>query len=156
VAGDVTTGAQNDIERATTIAQQMVTEWGMSERLGPRRFGHPHGEVFLGRDFTSRPDYSEEIAASIDEEVRVLIDAAHDVARSILTDNRAALDRLAADLMEHETLEADQVVQALEDVTPWTHRHDVGGTRPSAVATNEHPSPGPVPPGRSPTGRNNP
>jgi cell division protease FtsH len=153
---DPTTGAQNDIERATAIARQMVTEWGMSERLGPRRFGHPHSEVFLGRDFTSTPDYSEEIAAQIDDEVRVLVDAAHEVAATILAENRPALDRLAADLMEHETLEADHVVRVLGDVTPWTHRRDTGGARPSAVAASEHTASGPVPPGQPPSGRNTP
>ena len=75
IFADPTTGAQNDIDRATTIARQMVTEFGMSDSLGPMRFGHPQGEVFLGRDFTSTPDYSEEVAARIDAEVRTLIDA---------------------------------------------------------------------------------
>ncbi len=75
IFAEPTTGAQNDIDRATTIARQMVTEFGMSDSLGPMRFGHPQGEVFLGRDFTSTPDYSEEVAASIDGEVRMLIDA---------------------------------------------------------------------------------
>ena len=77
IFADPTTGAQNDIDRATTIARQMVTEYGMSDSLGPMRFGHPQGEVFLGRDFTSTPDYSDEVAASIDAEVRMLIDSAH-------------------------------------------------------------------------------
>ena len=149
---DPTTGAQNDIERATTIARQMVTEFGMSERLGPRRFGQPQGEVFLGRDFTSTPDYSEEIAASIDDEVRVLIDGAHEVARTILSDNRVALDRLAAALIEHETLEADHVLEVLGDVEPWTHPHEAGGTRPSAVATSDHTASGPAHRARPPTG----
>jgi cell division protease FtsH len=153
---DPTTGAQNDIDRATTIARQMVTEFGMSTKLGPRRFGHPEGEVFLGRDFTSTPDYSEEIAASIDDEVRVLIDAAHEVARTILAENREALDDLAAALMEHETLEADDVLRVFGDVAPWTHQHEAGGTRPSAVAASDHTPPGPVPPGPTPNGRNNP
>jgi cell division protease FtsH len=124
----------------------------MSERLGPRRFGHPQGEVFLGRDFTSTPDYSEEIAASIDDEVRLLIDGAHEVARTILGDNRAALDRLAAALIEHETLEADHVLDVLGDVEPWTHPREAGGTRPSAVAASDHTSPGPVSPGPPPNG----
>ena len=81
IFAEPTTGAQNDIDRATTIARQMVTEFGMSDSLGPMRFGHPQGEVFLGRDFTSTPDYSDEVAASIDGEVRMLIDAAHTAAR---------------------------------------------------------------------------
>ena len=88
IFADPTTGAQNDIDRATTIARQMVTEFGMSDALGPMRFGHPQGEVFLGRDFTSTPDYSDEVAASIDDEVRALIDGAHGVAREVLVENR--------------------------------------------------------------------
>jgi cell division protease FtsH len=112
IFAEPTTGAQNDIDRATTIARQMVTEYGMSEELGPMRFGHPQGEVFLGRDFTSTPDYSDEVAASIDGEVRSLIESAHDAARRVLSDNRAVLDRIAAELIEHETLETERV-QAL-------------------------------------------
>jgi len=96
IFADPTTGAQNDIDRATTIARQMVTEFGMSDSLGPMRFGHPQGEVFLGRDFTSTPDYSDEVAASIDGEVRRLIESAHDVAAGVLHQNREILDRLAS------------------------------------------------------------
>ena len=140
IFADSTTGAQNDIERATTIARQMVTEYGMSEELGPMRFGHTSGEVFLGRDFTSTPDYSDGVASHIDAEIRGLIESAHDVARDVLETNRAVLDRLAADLVEHETLEAEQVMRIFEAVTP--HAPDLeadGGGRPSAVATSDTP-----------------
>ncbi len=85
VAGDVTTGAQNDIERATKVARQMVTEYGMSDSIGPRTLGQKQGEVFLGRDWGSTPDYSDAVALEIDTEVRFLIDEAHDVALEILT-----------------------------------------------------------------------
>src|SRR5450432_2287741 len=95
IFADPTTGAQNDIDRATTIARQMVTEYGMSDALGPMRFGHAQGEVFLGRDFSITPDYSEEVAADIDAEVRALIDGAHRAANDVLIDNREILDRLA-------------------------------------------------------------
>jgi cell division protease FtsH len=152
IFADPTTGAQNDIDRATTIARQMVTEFGMSERLGPMRLGQPQGEVFLGRDFSSTPDYSPELAAAIDGEVRALLDAAHGAARSILAENRATLDRLAVALVEHETLEAEQVQAILEDVAPWAHAAESGPGRPSAVATSEHPAPGYPPP----SGRTNP
>jgi cell division protease FtsH len=120
IFAEPTTGAQNDIDRATTIARQMVTEFGMSDALGPMRFGHPQGEVFLGRDFTSTPDYSNDVAASIDDEVRQLIESAHDVAREVLNGNRAVLDRLASELIVHETLEAERVQQIFADV----HMHD--------------------------------
>jgi cell division protease FtsH len=141
VFSDPTTGAQNDIERATTVARQMVTEFGMSDRLGPMRFGHPHGEVFLGRDFQSTPDYSDEVAAHIDDEVRTLIDGAHVVAREILEANRDVLDALAAALIEHETLEATRVQEVLAPTRPWTGapREDLGAAgRRSAVAASDN------------------
>ncbi len=119
IFADPTTGAQNDIDRATTIARQMVTEWGMSDDLGPMRFGHPHSEVFLGRDFASQPDYSDELAAMIDTEVRRLIDAAHEVARSVLEENRGVLERLADELVRAETLEAERVQELFASVVTF-------------------------------------
>jgi cell division protease FtsH len=156
IFADPTTGAQNDIDRATTIARQMVTEYGMSEQLGPMRLGQPQGEVFLGRDFSSTPDYSQEIAARIDAEVRSLLDGAHSVARAILAGNRLHLDRLAAALVEQETLDADQVIEILGDVEPWTVPLESGTGRPSAVATSDHSGSGYVPQGRAPQGHGSP
>ncbi|HYY09219.1 MAG TPA: ATP-dependent zinc metalloprotease FtsH [Actinomycetota bacterium] len=109
VAGDISTGAGNDIDRATKIARQMVTEHGMSDAIGPRTLGQKQGEVFLGRDWTSQPDYSDAVAFEIDQEVRRLIDEAHDVALEILADRRDKLDALAALLLEKETLEREEV-----------------------------------------------
>ena len=106
---DPTTGAQDDIARATTIARQMVTEFGMSDSLGPMRFGQPQEEVFLGRDFHSTPDYSDEVAARIDAEIRKLIEQAHRIARTLLEDNRPALDLLVTVLLEKETVQAEEV-----------------------------------------------
>ncbi len=114
---DPTTGAQDDIARATTIARQMVTEFGMSDALGPMRFGQPQGEVFLGRDLTSTPDYSDEVAARIDAEVRDLIEQAHVIARTLVGDHRDALDRLVSVLLEKETVQADEVAAIFADVT---------------------------------------
>ena len=113
---DPTTGAQDDIARATTIARQMVTEFGMSDALGPMRFGQPQGEVFLGRDLGSTPDYSDEVAARIDVEVRVLIEHAHDIARTLITEHRAALDRLVVVLLYKETVQAQEVEELFADV----------------------------------------
>jgi cell division protease FtsH len=144
IFADPTTGAQNDIDRATTIARQMVTEFGMSDSLGPMRFGHPQGEVFLGRDFTSTPDYSDEVAASIDTEVRGLIEAAHAVALEVLVQNRAVLDRLAAELIDHETLETERVQELFADVRMW--RHDGAASAPSP---QRRPDPAPPAPGRT-------
>jgi cell division protease FtsH len=144
---DPSTGAQDDIDRATTIARQMVTEFGMSDELGPVRLGQPRGEVFLGRDLQTTPDYSDEVAGRIDLEVRALIDRAHDVATTILRTNRVSLDRLATALIEQETLEADRVVEVLADVQMWapSPEHDVGSRRPSAVATSDRPQQGRTP-----------
>ncbi len=148
IFADPTTGAQNDIERATTIARQMVTEFGMSESLGPMRFGQTHGEVFLGRDFNSTPDYSDDVASTIDAEVRRLIESAHGVARTILETNRAVLDRLAAELVEHETLEAERVQEILEQAVRWSaERADSAGRAASAAASDR-----PLPPPRRESG----
>jgi cell division protease FtsH len=142
IFADPTTGAANDIERATTVARQMVTEYGMSESLGPMRFGQTQGEVFLGRDLGHSPDYSDEVAASIDAEVRRLIESAHNAARHILETNRVVLDRLASDLIEHETLETDRVQQVFADVRPWDGTRSEGaGRAASAAATDHQPAP---------------
>ena len=134
---DPTTGARDDIDRATTLARQMVTEFGMSEELGPMRFGHPQGEVFLGRDFSSSPDYSDAIAARIDAEVLGLVGGAHAEATRILIEHRATLDRLVTGLLAHETLQADEVREILEDVRP-ENVSQLGGARPSALGISEH------------------
>jgi cell division protease FtsH len=133
IFSDPTTGAQNDIDRATTIARQMVTEFGMSEELGPLRFGHSHGEVFLGRDFASQPDYSDEIAARIDSEIRRLVEHAHRVAREILEGNRDVLERLADELVAHETLEVDRVQEMFAGVEPFTGSGTGRGTAAAAT-----------------------
>jgi cell division protease FtsH len=121
---DPTTGASNDIEKATTLARKMVMEYGMSDRLGPMKYGQPDGEVFLGRDYTSHQDYSDEVASLIDEEVRHLIEQAHDEARTILTTHADALDRIADALIERETLDGKDVRAILHDVPKWEHATD--------------------------------
>ena len=108
---DPTTGAANDIEKATGVARAMVTQYGMTERLGAIRYGSDNTEVFLGRDMGHQRDYSEEIAAAIDEEVRSLIDSAHQDAYEILFANREVLDHLVSELLEKETLNKEQVAE---------------------------------------------
>jgi cell division protease FtsH len=144
IFSDPTTGAQNDIERVTKVARSMVTEYGMSEELGPMQFGQHHAEVFLARDFASTPDYSDEVAARIDAEVRRLIDAAHEVAADILTTHKDVLDALAAALIEKETLETAEVMAILDAVPKWVDTPASNGrgrrvrpaaTTPSAAAT---------------------
>src|SRR6185437_14562524 len=106
-----TTGAANDIEKATSIARNMITQYGMSEKLGARKFGQENGEVFLGRDMGHQRDYSEEIASTIDDEVRRLIESSHDEAWEILVEYRDVLDNLVLELMEKETLQKDEVLR---------------------------------------------
>ena len=116
IVGDITTGAANDIERATKVAKQMVTEYGMSDIIGPLTLGQKQHEVFLGRDFQAQPDYSDQVAFEIDNEVRRLIDEAHDEALEILQEHRAKLDELAGMLIERETLEREEVERFLSDI----------------------------------------
>ena len=118
---DPTTGAANDIEKATTLARRMVMEWGMSDRLGPLQYGKPEGEVFLGRDYTRGSEVSDDVAATIDEEIRKLITQAHEEARQILTTHRDALDAIAEALMDRETLDGKEVAAVFEDVPKWEH-----------------------------------
>jgi cell division protease FtsH len=119
VFDDQTTGAADDIHQATMLARRMVTEFGMSDAMGPVRFGLSADEVFLGRDMGHGPEYSDDVAARIDHEVQRLVGDAHDMARTILTKYRVVLDRLAAALLDRETLEAAEVEKLLADVPKW-------------------------------------
>ena len=113
--GDITTGASNDIERATKIAKLMVMRYGMSEKLGPQTFGDAAHEVFLGRDFSANADYSPEVAYEIDKEVRRLIDESYETARRILTERREQLDLMAEVLIERETVDKKELEALLEN-----------------------------------------
>lgn len=108
VLGDISTGAQNDIERATKLARKMVTHYGMSDKLGPMTYGTDDEEVFIGRDFGRTRNYSEEVAASIDKEMRSLIDIAYHKAEKLLTDNMNKLHKVAEALLENETLDGKE------------------------------------------------
>jgi cell division protease FtsH len=111
VFGEITTGASDDIERCSDIARGMVTQYGMSDKLGPQQLGKVKGEVFLGYDRGHEADYSAEVAALVDSEIRSLIDSAHDRARSILSTHRSTLDVLARALVEKETLEDSDLAE---------------------------------------------
>ncbi len=113
VFGDVTSGAENDIQHATQLARRMVTQWGMSERVGTVQMGHKDELVFLGRDLGEQRNYSEEVAALIDEEVKHLIDEAYETARRILTERRAAMDAVVQRLEVEETIDAAQLDEIL-------------------------------------------
>ena len=110
---EVTTGASNDLQQVTRVARQMITRFGMSDRLGPVALGRQNGNVFLGRDIASDRDFSDETAAAIDEEVRNLVDQAYRRAKEVLTENRHILDKLASMLVEKETVDADELQEVL-------------------------------------------
>ena len=110
---EVTTGASNDLQQVARVARQMVTRFGMSDRLGPVALGRQQGNMFLGRDIAAERDFSEETAATIDDEVRNLVDQAYRRAKTVLTQNRAVLDKLAQMLVEKETVDADELQELL-------------------------------------------
>jgi len=114
IFGEVTTGAQNDFEQVTELARKMVTEYGMSEKLGPLSLGKRHGPVFLGRDLVETRNYSEEVAFQIDQEVRRIVDECYEKAKRILTENRDKLERVATALLEKESLESGELTFLLE------------------------------------------
>jgi cell division protease FtsH len=117
VFAEITTGASNDLEKVTATAKQMVMRFGMSEKLGPRVFGHDHGQPFLGREFSAEPDYSDEIAREIDDEIRRIVEAAHQNARDILGEHREKLERISLVLLKRETIERAEF-EALLDGRP--------------------------------------
>jgi cell division protease FtsH len=112
---EITTGASNDLERVTQTARQMVTKFGMSEKLGPLTLGQNNGQVFMGRDFNAQPDYSDEIAFQIDKEIRRIVDESYDTAEDLLVRNRALLDKLSKDLIEYETVDAKHLARLVEE-----------------------------------------
>ncbi len=111
----VTTGASNDIQRATELARNMVTKWGLSEKLGPLLYEEDEGEVFLGRSVTQRKNVSAQTAADIDNEIRSIIDRCYSRARDLLIEHRGRLDAMAAALMQYETLDSDQIHDVMQD-----------------------------------------
>jgi cell division protease FtsH len=124
IFSDPSTGAADDIEKATQIARRMVMEYGMSDELGPMQYGKPSGEVFLGRDYSRQQDYSDEVAAFIDAEVRKMIIAAHIEARTILERHQDAMERMVEALLERETVDKDEVAEIFADVPKWEHAFD--------------------------------
>jgi len=113
---DITSGAQNDLDRATKITRKMITEYGMSKRLGPITFKGEEDEVFLGKEIASRPHYSDEIASAIDEEVHNIIMDCYEMAKKILLENKKTLTDLANELMNKETLSREEILKVLSKV----------------------------------------
>jgi cell division protease FtsH len=132
VFNEVTTGAANDLEKVTSTAKQMIMRFGMSEKLGPRVLGRNHDLPFLGREMSAEPDYSEEVAREIDEEIRRVIEEAHDRAHSVLKEHIDELHRLSAILIERETIDKDQFLRLLE------------GASEEEVFADETPAPAPA------------
>ncbi|MFN2418458.1 MAG: ATP-dependent zinc metalloprotease FtsH [Candidatus Limnocylindria bacterium] len=130
VFGDTTTGSSNDIEKATGLARAMVTQYGMSEKLGPLAFGKKEEMVFLGREISEQRNYSDEVAAKIDSEVRAIIDNGFSRAKEALTAHRDVLDRLATLLVEKETIESEEFESLFEGVVPPRS----GGPTPKRIA----------------------
>ena len=153
IFGEMTTGAHDDIGKVTQIARNMVTQWGMSARLGPRTFGRRQSMVFLGRDISEERDYSERTAQEIDDEVRRVIDEAHQRCRSVLVAHRDKLELLAARLIEVETVEGDELLAILG---PAEGRPKAGEGHSSST-TPTPPSASPAPreeePDEAPQGR---
>ena len=113
IFGDISGGASNDIQRATDIAKKMVTQLGMSEILGPRAFSSSHGEVFLGKDFSSSQDYSDETAAKIDAEIHELIAEGYNRAKQLLNENMDKLNFIAEFLLKNEVMDGEQFEAAM-------------------------------------------
>jgi cell division protease FtsH len=137
VFGEITTGASNDLEKVTESAKQMVMRFGMSERLGPRTFGHDRGQPFLGREFSSEPDYSDEIAREIDDEIRRIVESAHQTAKQLLSDNYEQLERISELLIQRETIEASEFAALLEGKSEDEVFHDDEESTPPAEPTPE-------------------
>jgi cell division protease FtsH len=116
ILNQITSGAHDDLEKATELARRMVCEWGMSERLGPMTFGRKEEQPFLGRDIVHQPNYSEDTAIKIDEEVKVIVERNYQRAKELLTTNRVLLERVATTLLEREVLDAEEVRMVIEGI----------------------------------------
>ncbi len=154
VFSEITTGASNDLEKVTQTAKQMVMRFGMSERLGPRVFGHDHGQPFLGREFSSEPDYSDEIAREIDDEIRRIVESAHQRAKDILNEYRDSLEVTSLSLMKRETIEKEEFAALLagkseEEIwgpdEPTTPPELPGQAQPGRRGTPRRPAAAPAP-----------
>jgi len=150
---EVTTGAANDIEKVTATSKAMIMRYGMSEKLGPRVLGRSHDQPFLGREMGNDPDYSDEIAREIDDEIRRVIEEAHETAHRVLREHMDELHQLSAILIERETIDKDQFERLLagesdESVFPDeaeptpTQKHDAEEERKRQPKPQPRPVPG--------------
>jgi cell division protease FtsH len=139
----MTTGASNDFRQATDMARRMVTEWGMSEALGPMVYGENEGEVFLGRSITRTVNMSEETMRKVDGEIRKIIDQQYAVARKLLEENRDKVEAMAGALLELETIDADQIDDIMSGRPPRPPKPTQSGSGSAAAGTA--PGTGPAP-----------
>ena len=154
IFGDTTTGSSNDIEKATDLARRMVTEFGMSEKLGPLAFGKRDELVFLGREIGEQRNYSDDVAKTIDEEVRAIVDRGYTRAMEVLGEHKSRLTGLAEKLVAEETVDTDEFEKLFSDLPPKAPLHGMpriiapgtsGGTSPGPSAPQPAPSPNPNP-----------
>jgi cell division protease FtsH len=139
----MTTGASNDFERATEIARNMVTRYGMSDELGPMVYGENEGEVFLGRSVTTQKNVSEATMQKVDQEIRKIIDQQYAVARKLLEDNRDKVEAMAKALLEMETIDADQIADIMSGKPPRPPKPTPASTGPSSGGTTANPDAAP-------------
>ena len=150
----LTTGAGDDLEKATDMARKMVCEWGMSDALGPLTFGKKEEQIFLGREIAQHRDYSEDTAIKIDQEVRKLVNSGYATAKQIISDNKETLERIAKALIEREVLDANEIKllvdgRDLPNRPAPTKPDDRGGVQhvikpdlqPGRAKGGEHPAP---------------
>jgi cell division protease FtsH len=138
----MTTGASNDFQRATDIARRMVTQWGMSDTLGPMVYGEEEGEIFLGRSVTTHKNMSETTMQTVDKEIRRIIDQQYALARRLIEENRDKVEAMTAALLELETIDADQINDIMEGNPPRPPKPSSAKFKPAA---------GNPPPGAAPT-----
>jgi cell division protease FtsH len=153
VFGEITTGAANDLEKATSTAKQMIMRYGMSEELGPRALGRRQDLPFLGREFSQEVDYSQEVARQIDAEIRRIIESAHESAKSVLVEHREQLDGITRVLMQRETIERAEFEALLEGVPEeeaFRARDEREAKRAKAAKPHERSGPRVAPPMATP------
>ena len=156
IFGDTTTGASNDIEKATDLARRMVTEWGMSDKLGPLAFGKRDEMIFLGREIGEQRNYSDDVAKLIDEEVRAIIENGYVRATQTLTENKTRLLVLADKLIAEETVENDEFEKLFADLPPKENLHGISLLPTAGVNTFSDPTPSKPPAAPAPTPTPNP
>lgn len=132
----MTTGASNDFERATDMARRMVTQWGMSDALGPMVYGENEGEVFLGRSVTTHKNISEATMQKVDAEIRRIIDQQYGLARKLIEDNRDKIEAMTKALLEWETIDADQIEDIMSGRPPRPPKPSPGSQPPQDAAPN--------------------